>query len=54
MPILEVQNIEKRFGATDVLKNISFTMEKGDSVAIIGSSGSGKTTLLRCPYASKG
>ena len=48
MPILEVQNIEKRFGATDVLKNISFTMEKGDSVAIIGSSGSGKTTLLRC------
>ena len=48
MPILEVQNIEKRFGATDVLKNISFTMEKGDSVAIIGASGSGKTTLLRC------
>ena len=48
MPILEVQNIEKRFGATDVLKNISFTMEKRDSVAIIGSSGSGKTTLLRC------
>jgi len=48
VPILEVQNIEKRFGATDVLKNISFTMEKGDSVAIIGSSGSGKTTLLRC------
>ncbi len=48
MSILEVQNIEKRFGATNVLKNISFTMEKGDSVAIIGSSGSGKTTLLRC------
>lgn len=48
MPILDVQNIEKSFGATIVLQNISFTMEKGDSVAIIGSSGSGKTTLLRC------
>lgn len=48
MPILEVQNIEKHFGKTSVLKNISFTMEKGDSIAVIGSSGSGKTTLLRC------
>ena len=48
MPVLAVENIEKHFGRTDVLKNISFTMEKGDSVAIIGSSGSGKTTLLRC------
>lgn len=48
MPILEVQNIEKRFGKTQVLKGIDFSMEKGEVVAVIGSSGSGKTTLLRC------
>lgn len=48
MSILEVQGIEKRFGSTDVLKSISFSLEKGESIAIIGSSGSGKTTLLRC------
>ncbi len=48
MPVLAVQGIEKHFGATDVLKNISFSLEKGESIAIIGSSGSGKTTLLRC------
>ena len=48
MPILEVKNIEKSFGATHVLKNISFTLEEGEVLSIIGSSGSGKTTLLRC------
>lgn len=48
MSILEVCNIEKQFGATRVLRDISFTLEKGESIAIIGSSGSGKTTLLRC------
>ena len=48
MAILEVQNLRKSFGATEVLKDISFTMEKGQVVSIIGSSGSGKTTLLRC------
>lgn len=48
MPILEVKNIEKSFGSTDVLKGIDFTLEKGEILAIIGSSGSGKTTLLRC------
>ena len=48
MPILEVQNIEKHFGATHVLEDISFTLEQGQALAIIGSSGSGKTTLLRC------
>ena len=48
MPILEVQHIEKSFGNTKVLKDISFSMEKGTVLSIIGSSGGGKTTLLRC------
>ena len=48
MAILEVNNIRKSFGNTEVLKDISFTMEKGQAISIIGSSGSGKTTLLRC------
>ena len=48
MSILEVQSLQKSFGATEVLKDISFTMEKGEVLSILGSSGSGKTTLLRC------
>ena len=48
MSFLEVSNITKSFGDTEVLKGISFTMERGQVLAIIGSSGSGKTTLLRC------
>ncbi len=48
MAILEVTNIQKAFDKTEVLKGISFTLEKGQVLAIIGSSGSGKTTLLRC------
>ena len=48
MAALEVKNIKKNFGKTQVLKDISFTLEKGQVLAIIGSSGSGKTTLLRC------
>ncbi len=48
MAMLEVSHIEKRFGNTEVLKDISFSLEQGQSLAIIGSSGSGKTTLLRC------
>lgn len=48
MAILEVRNIEKSFGSTKVLKNIDFSLEQGQALAIIGSSGSGKTTLLRC------
>lgn len=48
MPILEVEHIRKSFDNTEVLKDISFSLEKGQAVSIIGSSGSGKTTLLRC------
>ena len=48
MAILDVQHIEKHFGPTRVLEDISFQMEQGQALAIIGSSGSGKTTLLRC------
>ena len=48
MAVLEVKNMQKRFGSTDVLKGVSFSLEQGQVLAIIGSSGSGKTTLLRC------
>jgi len=48
MPILEVKNLKKKFGDTSVLKDVSFSLEQGQVLAIIGSSGSGKTTLLRC------
>ena len=48
MKILEVKNLVKSFGKTEVLKGIDFCLEKGEVLSIIGSSGSGKTTLLRC------
>ena len=48
MSILEARHIEKHFGPTKVLNDISFSLEKGQALSIIGSSGSGKTTLLRC------
>ncbi len=48
MAFLQVSHIEKRFGRVEVLRDISFTLDQGQSLAIIGSSGSGKTTLLRC------
>ena len=48
MAILDVQHIEKHFGDTHVLEDISFSLEEGQALSIIGSSGSGKTTLLRC------
>ena len=48
MSVLQVNNIKKGFGSTDVLKCVSFSLEKGQVLTIIGSSGSGKTTLLRC------
>ena len=48
MPRLEVKNLQKGFGGTEVLRGVSFALESGQVLAIIGSSGSGKTTLLRC------
>ena len=48
MAILQVENLRKSFGAARVLDGISFTMDKGEVLSMIGSSGSGKTTLLRC------
>lgn len=48
MSIIEVSHLKKSFGNLNVLKDISFNVEKGDVIAILGSSGSGKSTLLRC------
>lgn len=48
MSVLEVKNLEKSFGKTQVLKGVSFSLEQGEVLSIIGSSGSGKTTILRC------
>ena len=48
MAFLEVRNLKKSFGKTEVLKGINFSMEKGEAIALIGASGGGKTTFLRC------
>ena len=48
MALLEIKNITKRFGSDEVVSDISFSLNEGETLAIIGSSGSGKTTLLRC------
>ena len=48
MPVLEVRNLQKHFGELEVLRDINFSLEKGEAISVIGSSGSGKTTLLRC------
>lgn len=48
MAILEVKDLTKNFGATEVLKGITFELQEGKVLSVIGSSGSGKTTLLRC------
>ncbi len=58
MPVLEIKNLCKSFGKTEVLRGIGFSLEKGEVLAVIGSSGGGKTTLLRCinflEFADKG
>ena len=46
--ILEISHLEKSFGTHEVLKDIDFTVKKGDVISIIGASGSGKSTMLRC------
>ncbi|NLO99343.1 MAG: amino acid ABC transporter ATP-binding protein [Clostridiaceae bacterium] len=46
--IIEIQHLSKTFGTNEVLKDIDFSVKKGEVVCIIGSSGSGKSTLLRC------
>ena len=48
MAFLEVKDIYKSFGKTEVLKGISFDLNEGEVLSIIGASGNGKTTLLRC------
>ncbi len=48
MPILEVKDMYKSFGNVHVLKGVSFSVEKGEVISVIGASGNGKTTLLRC------
>ena len=46
--IIEIRHLSKSFGSHEVLKDIDFSVEKGDVISIIGASGSGKSTLLRC------
>ena len=48
MPLVEISEIHKRFGAVEVLKGVSLSLDKGEIVAVIGRSGSGKSTMLRC------
>ena len=48
MVLLDVKNLRKSFGKIEVLKGVSFTLDEGEVLSIIGSSGSGKTTILRC------
>ena len=48
MAFFEMRGIRKSFGHTEVLKGVDLTLDRGQTLAIIGSSGSGKTTMLRC------
>ena len=48
MPLLEISGLSKAFGDNTVLRDISFSLDRGQVLSLIGSSGSGKTTLLRC------
>ncbi|WP_321008269.1 ATP-binding cassette domain-containing protein, partial [Hungatella effluvii] len=47
-PLIQVQNLGKKFGSMEVLKDITVDIYKGDVVCVIGPSGSGKSTFLRC------
>ena len=47
-PIIEVKNLVKNYGDKQILKNISFNINKGEIISIIGESGAGKSTLMRC------
>ena len=47
-PILEVKNLYKNYGSTEVLKDINVSIEKGDFLVLVGPSGCGKSTLLNC------
>ena len=48
MHMIEVKGLQKAFGSEQVLKDVSFTVDKGETVAVIGYSGAGKSTMLRC------
>ncbi len=48
MALIAVENLKKSFGELEVLRGVSFSVQKGDVIAVIGSSGSGKSTMLRC------
>ena len=50
MAYLSVENLEKAFGGTRVLRDVSFQLPEGETLSVIGSSGSGNTTLLRCQH----
>lgn len=47
-PVIEIKHLKKAFGENDVLKDIDFSISKGETISVIGSSGSGKSTMLRC------
>ena len=48
VPMVQAEEVHKRFGATEVLRGVTMTVQRGEKVVIIGPSGSGKTTFLRC------
>lgn len=48
MKMIEVNRLQKAFGSEAVLKDVTFSVEKGETVAVIGYSGAGKSTMLRC------
>src|SRR6056297_2856756 len=48
MSMLEIKNIHKKYGSNEILKGVTFSLERGETKVIIGPSGTGKSTLLRC------